>query len=36
MIQTMILFKMHVLKHLLNLSNEEAESKVNNRLTFLL
>ena len=32
----MILFKMHVLKQLLNLSNEEVESKVNDRLTFLL
>ena len=32
----MILFKMHVLKHLLNLSKEELQSKVNDRLTFLL
>jgi len=34
--QTLILYKMHVLKQLFNLSNEELESKVNNRCTFFL
>jgi hypothetical protein len=34
--QMLILYKMHVLKQLFNLSNEELESKANNRCTFFL